>query len=72
MVRPALLSLSQGNSAQQVSGQVIIRGTKGFVDGQNKEYSDLEILQMIGRAGRPQYDSIGVGAFLNFRFVQRL
>lgn len=42
--------------------QVIIRGTKAFIDGQSKEYSDLEVLQMIGRAGRPQFDTTGIGA----------
>ncbi|GAA5999340.1 DNA helicase [Rhodotorula paludigena] len=49
---------------------VIIRGTKGFVDGQNKEYSDLEILQMIGRAGRPQYDSIGVACIMTEKALE--
>lgn len=41
--------------------QVVIRGTKAFIDGQSKEYSDLEVLQMIGRAGRPQFDTTGIG-----------
>lgn len=26
-----------------------------------REYTDLEVLQMIGRAGRPQFDTLGVG-----------
>ncbi|TNY19881.1 P-loop containing nucleoside triphosphate hydrolase protein [Rhodotorula diobovata] len=43
---------------------VIIRGTKAFIDGQNKDYSDLEVLQMIGRAGRPQFDTTGIGTSL--------
>jgi len=38
---------------------VIIKGTVAFEDGLRvpKELSDLDILQMIGRAGRPQFDS---------------
>ncbi|BGP54086.1 ATP-dependent DNA helicase MER3 [Rhodotorula sphaerocarpa] len=39
---------------------VIIKGTKGFVDGQMRDYTDLDILQMIGRAGRPQFDTLGI------------
>jgi replicative superfamily II helicase len=26
-----------------------------------REYTDLEVLQMIGRAGRPQFDTLDVG-----------
>ncbi|GAA5919330.1 hypothetical protein JCM6882_002778, partial [Rhodosporidiobolus microsporus] len=43
---------------------VIIRGTKGFSDGQSKEYSELEITQMLGRAGRPQFDTVGVACIM--------
>ena len=43
---------------------VIIRGTKGYADGRMSEYLDMEILQMLGRAGRPQFDRLGVGTFL--------
>ncbi|BGP14081.1 ATP-dependent DNA helicase MER3 [Rhodosporidiobolus nylandii] len=43
---------------------VIIRGTKAFVDGQSKDYSDLEVQQMIGRAGRPQFDTVGVACIM--------
>ncbi|KAJ8295613.1 ATP-dependent DNA helicase MER3 [Rhodotorula toruloides] len=43
---------------------VIIKGTKAFIDGQLKDYSDLEILQMIGRAGRPQFDTLGVACIM--------
>jgi len=37
---------------------VIIKGTVAYEDGSRvpKELSDLDILQMIGRAGRPQFD----------------
>ncbi|PYH46886.1 putative DEAD/DEAH box DNA helicase (Mer3) [Aspergillus saccharolyticus JOP 1030-1] len=35
---------------------VVIKGTVGWQGGGCKEYSDLEIMQMLGRAGRPQFD----------------
>ncbi|RAL09680.1 putative DEAD/DEAH box DNA helicase (Mer3) [Aspergillus homomorphus CBS 101889] len=35
---------------------VVIKGTVGWQEGGCKEYSDLEIMQMLGRAGRPQFD----------------
>ncbi|KAM7208295.1 P-loop containing nucleoside triphosphate hydrolase protein [Naviculisporaceae sp. PSN 640] len=34
---------------------VIVKGTVGFADDALKEYSDLEVMQMLGRAGRPQF-----------------
>ncbi|GAA5989083.1 hypothetical protein JCM10908_001151 [Rhodotorula pacifica] len=43
---------------------VIIRGTKTFADGVMRDYTDLEILQMIGRAGRPQFDTLGVAVIM--------
>ncbi|GAA6026781.1 hypothetical protein JCM8097_005857 [Rhodosporidiobolus ruineniae] len=49
---------------------VIIRGTKGFADGQMKEYSELEITQMLGRAGRPQFDTMGVACIMTDRESQ--
>ncbi|KAJ3364122.1 Sec63 [Allomyces javanicus] len=40
---------------------VIVKGTSGWdaTAGGARDYSDLEILQMMGRAGRPQFDSQG-------------
>ncbi|KAJ3318508.1 ATP-dependent DNA helicase MER3 [Boothiomyces sp. JEL0866] len=40
---------------------VIIKGTLqyNFNTGKLEEYSDLDLLQMIGRAGRPQFDKTG-------------
>ncbi|KAH8672679.1 hypothetical protein BGZ60DRAFT_429997 [Tricladium varicosporioides] len=35
---------------------VVLKGTVGFQDSMPKEYSDLEVMQMLGRAGRPQFD----------------
>jgi activating signal cointegrator complex subunit 3 len=40
---------------------VIIKGTE-FFDGKTKRYVDMpitDVLQMIGRAGRPQFDTLG-------------
>lgn len=38
---------------------VIIKGTSQYINGQMKRYSDLDVIQMIGRAGRPQFDKTG-------------
>jgi ATP-dependent DNA helicase HFM1/MER3 len=35
---------------------VVLKGTVGFQNGHLIEYSDLEVTQMLGRAGRPQFD----------------
>lgn len=45
---------------------VIIKGTVGFCDGnrQPQELSDVDILQMIGRAGRPQFDNSAVAVIM--------
>ncbi|KAE8355398.1 Sec63 Brl domain-containing protein [Aspergillus coremiiformis] len=43
---------------------VIIKNTVGWMDGGCKEYSDLEIMQMLGRAGRPQFDNRAVAVIL--------
>jgi activating signal cointegrator complex subunit 3 len=45
---------------------VIVKGTE-FYDGKTKSYVDFpitDVLQMIGRAGRPQYDTEGVAQVL--------
>ncbi|KAG7843404.1 hypothetical protein KL942_000500 [Ogataea angusta] len=38
---------------------VVVKGTKTWTNGSLQEYSDLEVLQMIGRAGRPQFENEG-------------
>ncbi|KZV62156.1 P-loop containing nucleoside triphosphate hydrolase protein [Peniophora sp. CONT] len=44
---------------------VVIKGVKVFQGGsQWQEYSDLDLLQMIGRAGRPQFDDSGVAIIM--------
>ncbi|PVU88581.1 hypothetical protein BB559_005515 [Furculomyces boomerangus] len=39
---------------------VVIKGTMGYNQTSFEEYSRLVMLQMIGRAGRPQFDKFGV------------
>ncbi|KAL8338974.1 hypothetical protein RB598_007340 [Gaeumannomyces tritici] len=39
---------------------VVLKGTMGYSDGRLSEYSDLEVMQMLGRAGRPQFDNSAV------------
>ena len=36
---------------------VIIKSTSQYVAGSYREYSETDIMQMIGRAGRPQFDT---------------
>ncbi|KAF8315130.1 P-loop containing nucleoside triphosphate hydrolase protein, partial [Clavulina sp. PMI_390] len=43
---------------------VIIHGTRHWGGSSWEEYSDLDIMQMIGRAGRPQFDNEGVAVIL--------
>ena len=44
---------------------VILKNTVNYIHGEGvKEYSDLEIMQMLGRAGRPQFDTSGVAVIM--------
>ncbi|KAL0072907.1 Sec63 Brl domain-containing protein [Phycomyces blakesleeanus] len=43
---------------------VIIKSTKGYQNGGWSEYPDLDILQMIGRAGRPGLDDSGIAVIM--------
>lgn len=43
---------------------VIIKNSVGWRDGGCKEYSDLEMMQMLGRAGRPQFDDSATAVIL--------
>jgi ATP-dependent DNA helicase HFM1/MER3 len=41
------------------------------MDGKFQEYSDLDMLQMIGRAGRPGFDESGCAVILTTIDMQR-
>ena len=43
---------------------VIIKNTVSYQDDGIKEYADLEVMQMLGRAGRPQFDSTAVAVII--------
>lgn len=43
---------------------VIIKNTVAFTAEGLQEYSDLEIMQMLGRAGRPQFDNSAVAVIM--------
>jgi ATP-dependent DNA helicase HFM1/MER3 len=43
---------------------VVLKGTAKCQDGGTCEYSDLEVMQMLGRAGRPQFDRSAVAIIL--------
>ena len=43
---------------------VIIKTTVSWTDNGIKEYSDLEIMQMLGRAGRPQFDTSAIAVII--------
>jgi ATP-dependent DNA helicase HFM1/MER3 len=43
---------------------VIIKGTVGWSENGVHQYADLEIMQMLGRAGRPQFESSACAVIL--------
>ncbi|KAG7092807.1 hypothetical protein E1B28_009123 [Marasmius oreades] len=43
---------------------VVIKGVHTFQNNASVEYSDLDIMQMLGRAGRPQFDKEGVAIII--------
>ncbi|ROW01252.1 hypothetical protein VMCG_05899 [Cytospora schulzeri] len=43
---------------------VVLKGTKGYQEGGLEELSDLEVMQMLGRAGRPQFGNSAVAVVL--------
>ncbi|KAF3761849.1 P-loop containing nucleoside triphosphate hydrolase protein, partial [Cryphonectria parasitica EP155] len=43
---------------------VLLKGTVCYQEGQLHEYSDLEIMQMLGRAGRPQFEDTALAIIL--------
>ncbi|XP_072788830.1 probable ATP-dependent DNA helicase HFM1 isoform X3 [Taeniopygia guttata] len=56
---------------------VIIKSTMHYVGGVFQEYSETDILQMIGRAGRPQFDTTATAVIMTrcstrARYIQML
>ena len=43
---------------------VVIKGTRQYTHGQYEDYSDLDLLQMMGRAGRPQFEQSAVAVIM--------
>lgn len=43
---------------------VLIKGTNQYVNGHLKRYSNMDLLQMIGRAGRPQVFEFNISLIL--------
>ncbi|KAF3926419.1 hypothetical protein AA313_de0205441 [Arthrobotrys entomopaga] len=43
---------------------VVIKNTVSWQGCQMREYLDLEVMQMLGRAGRPQFDTTGVAVIM--------
>jgi ATP-dependent DNA helicase HFM1/MER3 len=43
---------------------VILQGTMGYFETGPQEYSDLEVMQMLGRAGRPQFEKSACAVIL--------
>ncbi|KAJ6618834.1 Sec63 Brl domain-containing protein [Mycena sp. CBHHK59/15] len=43
---------------------VVIKGVQIFQNNASVEYSDLDVMQMLGRAGRPQFDKEGIAIIL--------
>ncbi|KUI69522.1 ATP-dependent DNA helicase MER3 [Cytospora mali] len=43
---------------------VVLKGTKAYQEGRLEELSDLEVMQMLGRAGRPQFGNSAVAVVL--------
>lgn len=43
---------------------VVLKGTVGYQDGQLGEYSEMEVMQMLGRAGRPQFEKSALALIL--------
>ncbi|KAK3952815.1 hypothetical protein QBC32DRAFT_397574 [Pseudoneurospora amorphoporcata] len=43
---------------------VVMKGTVAFMEDKLQEYSDLEVMQMLGRAGRPQFDTSATAVIL--------
>ena len=58
-VIPSCLAKFQVNLPARL---VIIRNTVCWDKALTREYNEMDIFQMIGRAGRKQYDDLGIGS----------
>lgn len=43
---------------------VVVKSTQHYAGGMYREYSETQILQMIGRAGRPQFDTTATAVIM--------
>ncbi|KAK9448455.1 Sec63 Brl domain-containing protein [Limtongia smithiae] len=43
---------------------VIIKGTASWIEGSVQEYTEFDMQQMMGRAGRPQFDTTGTAVIM--------
>ncbi|KAI9009744.1 Sec63 Brl domain-containing protein [Gaertneriomyces semiglobifer] len=43
---------------------VIVKGTQAYVGARYAPYSELDLMQMLGRAGRPQFDDSGTAVIM--------
>ncbi|THG99966.1 hypothetical protein EW026_g2490 [Hermanssonia centrifuga] len=51
-------------ATRKAAHTVVIKGVKIFQNNASQEYSDLDIMQMMGRAGRPQFDKEGIAIIM--------
>ncbi|KAG6860959.1 hypothetical protein C0995_005623 [Termitomyces sp. Mi166 len=51
-------------SEDSAAHMVVIKGVQTFNNNTSVEYSDLDIMQMLGRAGRPQFDKDGIALII--------
>jgi len=49
---------------------VIVRDLKRYIGGYSQYLPNFEIFQMVGRAGRPRYDNIGLGILIVKHFCE--
>ncbi|KAK9467138.1 Sec63 Brl domain-containing protein [Lipomyces arxii] len=43
---------------------VVVKGTAAWIDGRTQEYTEFDLQQMVGRAGRPQFDTSGIAVVM--------
>ncbi|KAI5966207.1 HFM1 [Candida pseudojiufengensis] len=50
---------------------VVIKGTKCWFENSFQEYTETDVLQMIGRAGRPQFEKDGVAVIMTNKSTEQ-